>query len=316
MTTGPFQTPAWRAAAVATGRYADASVVLPEDPSVLLPALRRRGVGGRVASLPLGWGFGGLVTREGAVLPAQVAAAVDALRRRGTRSLLLRPPPAQDEAFRASGVAWTRVAPNHSYDIGLDEGWDAVAAGMAGSVRRAVRKAERAGVEVERRTDREALRDFYRLYRLSVARWSAGSRAAPLLAARARLLEPFRKYVAVQDALGESCGIWVARHEETVVAAIIVLSGAGEHAYWRGAMDAGPAGPVRANDLLQVRAVEHACAEGARTYAMGLTEPGSGLARFKSGFGARERVSHEYALEPPWRGRLAATGQRLRASVR
>lgn len=301
----PFQTPAWRAAAVATGRYVDATVVTgPVDRQLVLPALRWRGPSRAVSSLPLGWGFGGIVV-DGGPTATDVAMVVRELARRGTRTARLRPPPEQDAAFAGAGVGWSAVQANHSYEVDLRPGWAATSAGFASSVRRAVRKAEKSGVSVERRSDREAVEEFHRLYGLSVRRWAAATRVPdPVVRARAMAREPLAKYHAVLSHLGEDCGIWLARHQGVVVAALVVLSHGSEHAYWRGAMDVERAGPVRANDLLQASAVEHACRSGATRYAMGLTEPGSGLARFKAGFGAEPRVSHEFVLEPAWRPRL------------
>jgi len=301
----PFQTPSWRAAAVGTGRFVDATVVTESaGHEVVLPALRRRGPSRAVQSLPKGWGFGGVVT-PGEPTASDVAAAMAELRRRGVHEARLRPPPQQDGAFACSGVAWSTVRENHSYEIDLGRGWPAVSAAFASSVRRAVRKAEKSGVVVERRSDPEAMAEFHRLYRLSVLRWARQTRVPDrVMELRATLTEPMAKYESVLDRLGDDCGIWLARHAGVVVGALVVLSHGPDHAYWRGAMDLELAGPVRANDLLQASAIEHACLRGAERYGMGLTEPGSGLARFKSGFGAELKVSHEYAIEPPWRSRL------------
>jgi hypothetical protein len=316
--TTPFQTPAWRGAAVQTGRFADATVVVQSaGREVVLPALHRRGAPWAVSSLPKGWGFGGIVVPDGHPTRADVAALVAELPRRGIRAAQLRPPPWQDEAFASSDLGWSRVVTNHSYDIDLEPGWPAVSAGFTSSVRRAVRKAERSGVVVERRTDTGAMAEFHRLYRLSVLRWSEGTRVPRrLMELRGRLAEPAAKYDAVSAQLGDDCGVWLARHEGAVVGAIVVLSHGREHAYWRGAMDLELAGPVRATDLLQASAIEHACDRGARRYAMGLTAPGSGLARFKSGFGADLRVSHEYAIEPPWLAPVRRRTEPLLGSLR
>jgi hypothetical protein len=301
----PFQTPAWRAAAVDTGRFVDATVVTRSaGREVVLPALRPRGPSRAVQSLPKGWGFGGLVTSTGTT-PADVAAVMAELSRRGTHDARMRPPPDQDHLFARSGVAWSTVVENHSYEIDLTEGWSRVAASFASSVRRAVRKAEKSGVVVERRSDLEAMAEFHRLYRLSVLRWAEQTRVPTrVMELRATLSEPMAKYEAVLARLGGDCGVWLARHSGVVVGALVVLSHGGVHAYWRGAMDLEQAGPVRASDLLQASAIEHACQQGADRYAMGLTEPGSGLARFKAGFGAELKVSHEYVIAPPWRSRV------------
>jgi hypothetical protein len=318
VTTTPFLTESWRAAAVEAGRYADASVTIHSaGRDLLVPALRRKRAAGTVvpalSSMPLGWGFGGIVA-DGPVDGTDVRTVAAELVRSGTSTLQFRPSPHQDVAFAESGVPWTRVTRNHSYEVALTHDWHAVFGAFSSSTRRATRKAEKAGVRVERRTDAAAVAEFYRLYRLSVSRWALQSRLPGWLwQARAGYAEPLRKYHAVVSHMADDCGIWLAHHGGRVVAAIIVLSHGTEHAYWRGAMDADLAGPVRANDLLQARAIEHACSQGATRYAMGLTGPGSGLARFKSGFGAQPRVSHEYLLDTPWRSRLREAGHSVRS---
>ena len=267
-----------------------------------------------VSSMPLGWGFGGLVVPGGHATGADVDATVAELARTGTAAANFRPPPEQDAAFAGSTVRWSGVRQNHSYELCLEQGWPTVSQAFTSSVRRAARKAEKVGVVVERRTDAAAAEEFYRLYRLSVMRWAGQSRMPRwLVEARARYVEPVRKYHAVLSQLGDDCGIWLAHHGGVVVAAILVLVHQGEHAYWRGAMDAELAGPVRANDLLHATAIEHACATGGHRYAMGLTAPGSGLARFKSGFGAQPKVSHEYVLATPLRCRMRDAAEWARA---
>lgn len=316
--TTPFQTPAWRAAAADTGLFVDATVATDgAGRDLVLPALRRRGPMRATASLPLGWGFGGIVAPGAGPTSADVRAIVDELGRRGVRLARLRPPPEQDAAFAGSGVSWSLVRENHSYEIDLKRGREAVSGAFASSVRRAVRKAEKSGVVVERRSDMEAVEEFHRLYRLSVLRWAGESRLPDrLVQVRAMRAEPLGKYRAVLSHMGDDCGVWLAHHAGAVVAALVVLSHGGEHAYWRGAMDVAQAGPVRANDLLQVSAIEHARGAGGERYAMGLTAPGSGLARFKSGFGAELKVSHEYAIEPAWRPRVRGRTARVLVPLR
>jgi len=317
----PFQAPAWTAAAVSAGRFADATVRLEsEGRQLVLPALQRRLPGGLrvgpVSSMPLGWGFGGAWTPRGSVTPRDVSRLCHELTLRRVRSVVLRPDPRHDAAYAGSGVDWSAVRENCSYEVDLAPGWAEVSRGFSSSVRRAARKAEKSGVEVERRTDAAALAEFLRLYALSVRRWSSQSRLpGGLVTARSRYLEPPAKYQAVQSALGEDCGFWVARHAGVVVAVIVVVSHGAEHAYWRGAMDADLAGPVRANDLLHVTALEDACTRGGERYAMGLTAPDSGLARFKRGFGASPRISHEYGLHAPWEVRVRRASRQLRARL-
>jgi lipid II:glycine glycyltransferase (peptidoglycan interpeptide bridge formation enzyme) len=85
---------------------------------------------------------------------------------------------------------------------------------------------------------------------------------------------------------GANCNIWVAWQQGIPLAGIIVLASGAYAKYWRGAMDAGPANRVRANDLLHKLAIERACQDGCRWYDMGWSRPGSTLAGFKEKLGA------------------------------
>jgi hypothetical protein len=74
----PFHRPEWLDAIVASGGYVDASRLYVDGSTrAVLPLARRTGLLGRVgllASLPYGWGFGGLLA-NGPLDERQVAAA-------------------------------------------------------------------------------------------------------------------------------------------------------------------------------------------------------------------------------------------------
>jgi lipid II:glycine glycyltransferase (peptidoglycan interpeptide bridge formation enzyme) len=91
--------------------------------------------------------------------------------------------------------------------------------------------------------------------------------------------------------------VWVAWQDEHPAAALIVLRQGAQAKYWRGAMDRALASPTRANDLLHRLAIEDACRSSCTHYSMGESRPGSGLARFKSGFGAQEHLTETYRTE-------------------
>jgi lipid II:glycine glycyltransferase (peptidoglycan interpeptide bridge formation enzyme) len=178
-------------------------------------------------------------------------------------------------------------------------------------VRRNVRRAEHAGVEVEVDRSGRLVPAFYELYERSIARWAAQQHEPlPLARLRAHHANPERKFALVAETFREACTLWVARAHGEIVAALIVLRYGGQAKYWRGAMDRDAASPVRANELLHCRVIEDACANGCDTYAMGDASPGSSLAHFKEGFGAVGRPSPLYRRE---RLPLGAAEARARA---
>jgi lipid II:glycine glycyltransferase (peptidoglycan interpeptide bridge formation enzyme) len=163
--------------------------------------------------------------------------------------------------------------------------------------RNKIRKAEKAGLTIERDRSGELVPEFYDLFLQSISRW-ATKQHEPLWMARwrARRRDPITKIESIIKALGDSCRLWIARYRGQPVAAILVLQGANAH-YTRGAMNKDLAGPTQANYLLHRVAVEEACQAGCRYYHMGETGASGSLAQFKAHFGAAPYAYAEYRLE-------------------
>ncbi|MBT8078009.1 MAG: peptidoglycan bridge formation glycyltransferase FemA/FemB family protein [Gammaproteobacteria bacterium] len=201
--------------------------------------------------------------------------------------------------------AWIDAAPEDvssnecvSHVLELDEDFTRVFKEKFNSqARRAVRKGEKAGLQIEHGDARQLLTPFYELLERSIDRWAA-ERGQPLLLARWRSrrsnsLERLRRTFGT---FGDACRIWLASVDGKPAAGIIVLFGRNAH-YTRGAMDKDLAGPSRASFLLQKLAIEEACSRGCRYYNMGESGSSDSLARFKRHFGATEYHYPEYRFE-------------------
>jgi hypothetical protein len=292
------QTPAWLDCVCAVGGLRDATRAYraADGRALVLPLARRLGV---ESSLPFGWGTGGLVCPGGRLTVDEVRAVADDLRARRLPRVAVRPAPAADGLWRAAAPAGVVRTPHMSQTLDLAGGFDAVwKHRFSSNVRRACRRAEKLGLEIEWAESGRLVDEFDALYRLSVVRWAAAQHEPARLAQwRARRRDPRQKFETVARRLGPACRIWLARRAGEPVAAIIVL-GQGEHStYWRGAMDRDRVVGTGANELLHRVAIEHACAGGRRWYHMGETAPGSSLARFKRGFGAVEVDHAGYRFE-------------------
>jgi lipid II:glycine glycyltransferase (peptidoglycan interpeptide bridge formation enzyme) len=184
--------------------------------------------------------------------------------------------------------------------VSLDGGFETVwGTRFRSDTRNRVRRAERAGVVVERDDSGALVPVFHRLYALSVARWAERDGISPALARwRAARREPERKLRTVAGDPATGCRIYAAFHDGRPVAAIVVLFAAGAAAYWRGAMDEALAGTTYANYLLHRTAIQDAAEAGCGAYHMGESAPGSPLALFKSRFGAVEQHYASYRLAP------------------
>jgi hypothetical protein len=298
----PSQTPAWTDAVCAVDGLQDASRLYEtaDGRLLVLPLVRRRLLGMPIAeaSLPHGWGPGGLVAGDGPALPADVRAVVADLADRRVPLVTLRPSPATGKVWEEAAPEAARY-PRMAQTLDLEGGFDAVwAARFKRDTRNRVRRAERAGVLVERDDSGRLVPAFQRLYLRSVARWARrDGRPLALARWRAARQEPDAKLATVSAALGRCCRVYLASVQGRPAAAIVVLFGAAGASYWRGAMDEEVAGRTYANYLLHRTAIEDACAAGCSAYHMGDSAPGSQLALFKSRFGAEECRYASYRLE-------------------
>jgi Acetyltransferase (GNAT) domain len=310
-----FQTPEWIDSLCESGAYHDVSRLyeVSEGRYLLVPMVRRAALPKPLrieASLPYGWGFGGIVAPQG-VTGSEVSAVLGRLLEDGALRVSLRPNP-------LTARAWAEATPRgiasigrtaHVLDLagGFEEVWRDR---FAGSARTAIRKARKSTLQVTSDTSGALVPVFYGLYLKSVDRW-ATKRGEPLWLARRRaaVREPLAKLRTVAKHLGEACRIWVAWLNGRPAAGVIVLHQGRSASYWRGAMDSDLAGPTRANYLLHSLAIEEACLAGRRYYHMGETGSSKSLAQFKSRFGARSHSYSEYRIE---RLPLTAVTKRVR----
>jgi hypothetical protein len=297
-----FHTPAWTETMTAFGGYVDVSRLYETRSGrrAVLPLIRRARMPGRLAideSLPFGWGFGGLVS-AGGLSADELRGVWDDLRGRHVLRTSLRQNPLADPAAVDGSSAGLVTVPRlaHVLDLagGFDEVWNKR---FRGTARTAVRKAEKAGVEVEAGSSQELVSSFYELYLESIDRRTAQERLVAIAGWRSRRREPRRKFELVAAQLRDACRIFVARHDGRPAAAIIVLFQGRNASYWRGAMSKDIAAPTRANYLLHSLAIQEACAAGCRYYHMGETGGAASLSQFKTRFGATAVDYPEYRLE-------------------
>ncbi|MDP9294684.1 MAG: GNAT family N-acetyltransferase [Actinomycetota bacterium] len=162
--------------------------------------------------------------------------------------------------------------------VELGEGAEATEAHFASSARRHVRKAERLGVEIEHRSDGDALEIFYALH----------------LYTRRRLGVPTQPKAFIRDLAGlfnRGLGfVAVARFEQRPIAAAVFLRSGGTLTYKYGASDQRHL-HARPNNLLFARVIRWGCEHGLQTLDLGRTDPGQeGLAAFKRSWGATEET--------------------------
>jgi lipid II:glycine glycyltransferase (peptidoglycan interpeptide bridge formation enzyme) len=197
--------------------------------------------------------------------------------------------------------------------VDLAGGFDAVLARYRSDTRRNVRKGEKQSIEVRAVRDVSVVDVFAGLNARSVDRWAL-QRGQPLWLAR--LVERHRDRAGLlrlaMAGAGPECVAWTAHQDGVPVAAYVALFDRRSAFFWMSAMDKELADRTRAGALLQSLAIEHACAAGMRWFHLGESDPGSGVARFKEGFGALPVRLESFRFE---RVPLTAMETRLRATI-
>ncbi len=283
-------TPAWTDAITRTSPHRDVSRLyeLSDGRRFVLPLVERRGVGrmaGLSGSMPEGWGFGGLVGRGQD--PSAVRLVLDDLGRRRHVFTRLRPDPLSADLWAAGAPPGVVTTPKRAHVLDLSPGIEALRAAMHPSARRALRKAEKAGLRVECEASGRLLEDYYHLYERSLERWATTSHEPVWLARwRGRRRDSLAKLETMAECLGDRFRLYLAYVDDVPAAGQIVLFGNAAHDT-RGAMDKGLASPTRANFLIQWRAIEDAAAAGCRVLHLGESGSSVSLARYKEHYGAR-----------------------------
>lgn len=313
----PTQTPAWTDLVCRALGAVDVSRLyeLPDGRRLVLPLVARRRLGLELAaeSLPYGFGYGGLVVPGGAPTEQDVRMVLTDLARRPAVRTALVPDPLLSDAWAGASPPGAVRARSLSHVLDLDGGFDAVFGRYHSDTRRNVRKAGKQSLEVRVVRDASLVDVFAGLNARSVDRW-AHQRGQPRWIAH--LVERHRDRVGrLRAALacpGLDCVGWTAHEDGVPTAAYVALFDRRAAFFWMSAMDKERADRTRAGALLQSLAVEHACAAGMRWFHLGESDPGSGVARFKEGFGAVPRDLESLRFE---RLPLTAAEGRLRAAV-
>jgi hypothetical protein len=314
-----FQTPEWLDSVVSLGAYRDASRLYetPGGDRLLVPLLRRTAAPARWApraSLPYGWGFGGVLRSPGATDEHLRLVVADLARESAVRTSI-RPNPLNAADWQQAVPQEAVRVPRRAHVLELDGDFEAVfATRFKGRARTAIRRAEKASLTVECDTSGRLVPVFYGIYLRSLERWASTSPLPSSVAYRLGVRrDPRDKFVKVAASMGEGCRIWVAYHEGRPAAALICLVHGSVASYWRGCVDVEVGERTYASYLLQRAAIEDACSSGCTHYHMGETGSSASLAQFKRAFGADAYDYAEYRLE---RVPLTAAERRLRSLVR
>jgi lipid II:glycine glycyltransferase (peptidoglycan interpeptide bridge formation enzyme) len=209
----------------------------------------------------------------------------------------VRPDPLAGQRWIDAGLVGVVTKPRRAHVVDLSVGEEALLAGFHKNTRRALRKAEKSGLDVELDTTGRLLPTYYDLYEKSLTRWAEQSHEPVWLARwRGRRRDRLAKLQTMARCLGDRFRLWMAFKDGAAAAGSIVLIGNAAHDT-RGAMDRELAGPTRANVLLSWLSMLDALAEGCTTYHLGETGSAESLARYKENIGGRSYSYADYRIE-------------------
>ena len=314
-----LQTPAYFEAVLSAtgGRDESRLYSLTDGRRLVLPLVRQRSLPGvRLnAAFPGGYGHGGMLA-TGGLRASDVRIVVQDLRGQAlsTRIDGANHTAVQWSAGRMPGVV---EVPRRVEVLDLAAGFDKLRQSQfSRDIRYNLRKAERAGVEVELDTTGRLVPVFHQIYRAWVDRWAPRSGLPPMLARRLALRqEPLHKFETVAAVLGRDCRVLVAWHRGHAVAAAISLVH-GQHAIgWRSYSIKELAAPVAANILTQVTCVADACLSGCRYFDLGQSRGVATLQQYKNSFGATPHWVVDLRIEPPGLTRLRNAKERAQGAV-
>ena len=248
------------------------------------------------------WGMGGLVAVRRRSSERDVAAvAADLAADSRAASPASGPNPLHAALWAARARRGAVAIPRRAHVLDLDGGADAVwDQRFRSNARKRIRKAERAGLEVECDTTGRLVPVFYELLRAlgrALGRRSRTSRSRSP-GWRARRRDPIEKFERMAAALGDAMRVWVAWKDGVPVRRDHRAPGRATRATRAGAMD---------KDARRRRRAPTTCSSGWRSrtrarraaarYHLGESGRSQSLAHYKEKFGARPVDYAEYRFE-------------------
>jgi CelD/BcsL family acetyltransferase involved in cellulose biosynthesis len=284
-----FQTPLW--ARVLLDSFPDfrsetRSYELADGARVLLPLMRRTKLGGALAtleSMPFGT-YGGFLS-ERALVRDEVRAILGDLKR--SRAPLARVMITPNPLGRFQVPEDSFHCQNFVHFLRLDEGYDQIwRSRFSRGLRYSVRKAARRGVRVAMEGGEATFTDFCRLYHETARAWEH----------KPPFGEPF--FACLSRLEDRHVQLWVARHEEKMIAGCVVFTYGEHQTPYVGGFDREYRG-YDPNNLMYAEAMKWGARTGYRYFNFLSSAGIKGVEHFKSSFGTQRLFFNFFLYENP-----------------
>jgi hypothetical protein len=184
----------------------------------------------------------------------------------------------------------------HALDLSL--GMGRVLKGFRKGHLAAVKAAQRKGLQIEVASSVDEVKAYFHIYQSALKRW--GKEASGFYPERL-----FQNLLALPG-YRNKLKLWIAKHQDTVIAGIWVFYHNDHAVYWHGATDAEYFSYHPAH-LLVTAAIEEACENGLHWFDFNPSGGLEGVEHFKRGFGAKRLEFFRYR-------RLGPVGKAFRVS--
>jgi CelD/BcsL family acetyltransferase involved in cellulose biosynthesis len=227
----------------------------------------------KLESLP--WGtYGGLIG-EGPFSLDHLNAAAKSLLSLLQPVLEIIIPPNADMEIENSNAD---IRESNTHILELTDGFDDIWSNkIKPRERTKIRNAEKKGIEISWSNSCNSVETMKRLYKSAVTRWE-GVETIPL-----------NLFDALIDLPPEEGRIWMARHDDKVIVANVILYGKGDAQYFAGARDP-EFDKLNAPVFLTSEIIKDACERGYDNFNFGASSGLEGVQRFKESMGGKTRT--------------------------
>lgn len=296
-----FQSPTWARvwSAYTRGRIRPRPrrVTFSDGKGAVLPLSVRRTMGGLIArhESSIAGTFGGWITAD-ALEGAHARVLASYLRGR-VPNLTWRINPFDPHA----AAVVKGFEPDDTQALVLETDFETIFRTWSKGHRAAVKQAEREGVSVRPAQSTEDWRAYYAAYEDSIRRWGGA----------ASIVYEWELFDQLSRCESEQVRLWLAVHDDRVIAGALCLYARRHVSYWHGAAlaDDFKRRPV---NLLLFEAIRDACARGYHWFDFNPSGDNEGVRSFKSSFGTRSFASGVVRTETA----LARAARRIAGMVR
>ena len=180
-------------------------------------------------------------------------------------------------------------SPNETHVLILKPGIEEIFKSWTKGHKSATQQARKSGVHIFEASSENDWKSYFSVYQDSLRRW--GHKASSNYP-----WSVFEKLYSYRD---KSIKLWLAKHEDEVIAGAICLYSKCQISYWHGAVLESSM-PLRPVNLLMYSILQDACVSGFQWFDFGLSGGHEGVSSFKKSFGAQAVPCRNIEIQTKW----------------